>query len=59
MLTIFLSVFGFISCQDDDVPSFPASIVDVSTQKLAMGNGLDAVIEFSVTPENAIFNYDV
>ena len=59
MLTIFLSVFGFISCHDDYVPSFPASIVDVSTQKLAMGNGLDAVIEFSVTPENAIFNYDV
>lgn len=40
------------------MPSIPASISDLSIQKLAMESGSDATIEFSVTPENAVFNYD-
>ena len=59
MLAMFVSVLGFFSCSDDDVPSFPASIGDLSTKKLAMGSGLETAIEFSVTPENAVFNYDI
>lgn len=46
------------ACSDDDVPSIPASINDLSTQKLAMGSGLDTTIEFRVTPEDAVFKYD-
>ena len=47
------------ACSDDDVPSVPASIGDLSTQNLVMGSGLETIIEFSVTPEDAVFNYDV
>lgn len=49
----------FAGCSDDDLPNVPASIGELSTQKLAMGSGQNAVIEFSVTPEDALFNYDI
>lgn len=47
------------ACNDEDMPSTPASIDNLSTQKLPMGNGLTSTIEFSVTPEDAVFNYDI
>lgn len=46
------------ACQEDEMPNFPISIKDLSTQKLPMGHGMDATIEFSVIPEDAVFNYD-
>ena len=47
-----------VACNDEDVPSIPASIDALSVQKLAMGAGLSSTIEFSVTPEDAKFNYN-
>ena len=48
------------ACKEEDVPSIPVtSIEGLSHQKLIMGDGLNSTIEFSVTPEDARFNYDV
>ena len=48
------------ACKEEDVPSIPATSIDgLSHQKLIMGDGLNSTIEFSVTPEDARFNYDV
>ena len=46
------------ACNDEDVPVIPASIGELSVQKLAMGDASSSTIEFSVTPEDAKFNYD-
>ena len=48
------------ACKEEDVPSIPVtSIEGLSHQKFIMGDGLNSTIEFSVTPEDARFNYDV
>jgi len=46
------------ACSDDDLPSTPSGIVDLSSQKLEVGPNLEATFEFSVIPEHAVFNYD-
>lgn len=46
------------ACSDEDTPDFPVSIGELSTRKIALGSGTDATVEFSVSPQTAVFNYD-
>lgn len=53
----FVCLFMLAACKDDTI-SFPAGITDLSTQKIELGPRMETTIEFSVIPNNAVFDYD-
>lgn len=52
------AIFALTACNDDEI-IIPSGIGELSVQKLVMGDGLSTTIEFSVTPKDAKFNYDM
>lgn len=58
LLCTFATIFSACSNDDDD-PVILTGINDLSTQKLAIESGSSSTFEFSITPENATFNYDL
>ena len=56
---ILMVIMLHIACNEEDIPQNPKKIENLSTTSIAISQDILSELEFSITPANSKFNYDV